>query len=238
MKPKSKTNNAVCLISGGLDSATVLGILLEQGYNVFPRTFDYGQLHRREIMSAKNIIQYYRRKYPSHLEAHAVVELSVLKTLGGSALTDSKLRVPVERPSSEMTEKIPVTYVPGRNTILLSIALSIAEVVDADVIGIGVNHLDYSGYPDCRPEYIEAFNQLARLSSKRAVEGHPIRIYAPLLKLTKSEIIKRGTEIGVPYHLTWSCYQGGGKPCGVCDSCILRAQGFKEAGLEDPANRP
>jgi 7-cyano-7-deazaguanine synthase len=238
MKPKSKISSAICLISGGLDSATVLGILLEQGYKVYPRTFDYGQLHKREIQSAKNIVSYYKDKYPGHLLPVGVVELGVLKTIGGSALTNHNITVPTQRDNSEMSSHIPVTYVPGRNTILLSIALSIAETVDADLVGIGVNHLDYSGYPDCRPEYIEAFNNLARLSSKRAVEGHPIRIYAPLLKLTKSEIIKRGTEIGVPYHLTWSCYQGGGKPCGVCDSCILRAQGFKEAGLEDPAIRP
>jgi len=228
-------SNVVCLVSGGLDSATVLGLMLAEGHYVFPRTFNYGQLHKRELESAQQVVWYYQRMFPAQLATLEVVELLFLKKLGGSALTDPTLAVPLQRTDGEISKKIPITYVPGRNTILLSIALSIAEVKNADGVAIGVNALDYSGYPDCRPEYIDAMNGVAKLSSKRAVEGRPITILAPLLHMTKRDIIVKGTEIGVPYELTWSCYQGGGKPCGKCDSCILRARGFEEAGLKDPS---
>lgn len=225
----------VCLISGGLDSATVMGMMLAEGKVVIPRTFDYGQLHKREIESSRQVVSYYMDKFPEQVSPLEVVELSFLKTLGGSALTDQTLKVPTQREEKEMSKNIPITYVPGRNTILLSIALSIAEVKNADFIAIGVNAIDFSGYPDCRPEYIDSMNKIASLSSKRAVEGHPITILAPLLNMTKRQIILEGTELEVPYHLTWSCYQGGGKPCGECDSCKLRARGFEEARLKDPS---
>ncbi len=216
---------AVVLLSGGLDSTTTLAIAINDGYDVYPITFRYGQRHNREIESAKKICEYYNLKLK-------IVDIN-LREIGGSALTDN-IDVPKNRSLGEISREIPVTYVPARNTIFLSIALGYAEVIDADRIYIGVNALDYSGYPDCRPEYIEEFNKLSKLATKRGVEGKPIEIVAPLIHMTKAEIIKKGMELNVPYELTWSCYEGGEKPCGKCDSCILRLKGFMEAGEMDP----
>ncbi len=214
----------VVLLSGGLDSATTLAIAVEECSEVHALSFDYGQRHSRELESAKRIAEHYGVK-------HKIIPLD-LRSIGGSALTDD-IEVP-ERNLEDIEKEIPVTYVPARNTILLSYALAYAEVIDADRIYIGVNALDYSGYPDCRPEYIRAFQEVARLGTKRGVEGRPIEIRTPLIHMTKAEIIKRGMELGVPYELTWSCYRGGEKACGRCDSCLLRLKGFMEAGYEDP----
>ena len=221
---------AVILLSGGLDSATALAIARDRGYDCHALTVDYGQRHARELAAAAAVAQ------------RAGVEQSVLRCdlrqIGGSALTDD-LAVPDggEAPGSDDDGKggsIPITYVPARNTVLLSLALGFAETRRADAIFIGANAVDYSGYPDCRPEYIEAFNALAALATKRAVEGELTRIEAPLLRLTKATIIRRGLALGVDYGLTWSCYRGGETPCGACDSCRLRAKGFAEAGVADP----
>ncbi len=216
---------AVVLLSGGLDSTTTLAIALKDGYDVYPITFRYGQRHNREIESAKKICEYYGLNLK-------IVEIN-LREIGGSALTDN-MDVPKNRSMKEISSEIPVTYVPARNTIFLSIALGYAEVLDADRIYIGVNALDYSGYPDCRPEYIEEFNKLSKLATKRGVEGKTIEIVAPLINMKKGEIIKKGMELKVPYELTWSCYEGKEKACGKCDSCLLRLKGFMDAGEKDP----
>ncbi len=215
---------AVVLLSGGLDSSTVLAIALEMGYEVHALSFDYGQRHSRELESAKKIAKYFN-------VPHKIIKID-LRQIGGSALTDN-IDVP-ERNMDEIEKEIPITYVPARNTILLSLALGYAEVIDADAIFYGANAIDYSGYPDCRPEYVEAFERVANLGTKRGVEGKPIKIIAPIIHMTKAEIIKKGMELGVPYELTWSCYKGGKKACGKCDSCLLRLKGFMEAGYEDP----
>ncbi|MEM3304410.1 MAG: 7-cyano-7-deazaguanine synthase QueC [Thermoplasmata archaeon] len=216
---------AVVLLSGGLDSSTTLAIAINQGYEVYPITFKYGQRHSKELESAKKISNYYGLKLK-------IIDISLDK-IGGSALTDN-YDVPERKDISEIGDEIPITYVPARNTIFLSIALSYAEVIGAEKIFIGINALDYSGYPDCRPEYVEEFNKLSRLATKVGVEGRPIEIVAPLIFLKKGEIIKKGIELGVPYELTWSCYRGGEKACGRCDSCILRLKGFMEADEKDP----
>ncbi|MCD6512297.1 MAG: 7-cyano-7-deazaguanine synthase QueC [Thermoplasmata archaeon] len=210
---------AVCLISGGMDSAVAAAIARQEGYECYPLSFNYGQRNRKEIEAAKNIAEWLGGR-------HKIIEID-MRQIGGSALTDN-IEVP------EHGEGIPVTYVPARNTIFLSIALAYAEVIDADAIFIGVNAIDYSGYPDCRPEYIEAFQKMANLATKRSVEGKPIKIKAPLLYLSKAEIVKKGYELNVPFEKTWSCYREGEKACGRCDSCRLRLKAFKEAGLEDP----
>ncbi|OYT60477.1 7-cyano-7-deazaguanine synthase QueC [Euryarchaeota archaeon ex4484_178] len=215
---------AVVLLSGGLDSSTVLAIALSQGYEVHALSFDYGQRHSKELESAKKIAEYYR-------VPHKIIKID-LRQIGGSALTDN-IDVP-ERDVNEIEGEIPITYVPARNTILLSFALGYAEVIDADAIFYGANAIDYSGYPDCRPEYVEAFEKCANLGTKRGVEGKSIRIIAPIIHMSKAEIIKKGMELGVPYELTWSCYRGGERACGKCDSCLLRLKGFMEAGYEDP----
>jgi len=223
---------AVVLTSGGLDSTTCLGIAESEEREIFPLSIEYGQKHYREINAIDAVVYLFRRRGG---KVHELKRVKIdLRSIGGSALTDAKIDVPIERNEDEMSSAIPPTYVPARNTILLSIALAYAEVVEADEIWIGANQVDYSGYPDCREEYLEAFAILGNLATKRGVEGNPIFIRAPLLKLTKAEIIKKGMELGVPYHLTWSCYQGGEKACGKCDSCILRLKGFEEAGKEDP----
>ena len=216
---------AVVLLSGGLDSTTTLAYALSKGYEVFPISFNYGQRHSRELESAKKIAEYYRLSLK-------IVSVD-LRAIGGSALTDN-VEVPERKDYREIGEGIPVTYVPARNMILLSIAVAYAEVVDANKIFIGANALDYSGYPDCRPEFIAAFQKAVNLATKRGVEGREIEIEAPLINLTKAEIVKLGMSLNVPYHLTWSCYRGGKKACGKCDSCILRLKGFMEAGFEDP----
>jgi len=217
---------AVCLLSGGLDSTTSTAIAKSQGYEIYCLSFDYGQRHRRELDAAARVA--------AALEAmrHIVVAFD-LRQWGGSALTDD-IAVPTGRSEGEMTESIPVTYVPARNTIFLSFALGWAETLGARCVFIGVNQLDYSGYPDCREEFLRSFEQTARLATKAGVEGIPFRVEAPLLSMTKAEIIGAGTALGVDYGLTWSCYQGGEVPCGGCDSCLLRAKGFAEAGLRDP----
>jgi 7-cyano-7-deazaguanine synthase len=216
--------DAVVLLSGGLDSATALAMARAEGLRCHALSVDYGQRHRAELDAARVVAR--------HLGVlrHIVVPLD-LRTIGGSALTDDSLAVPVTP-----TDGIPVTYVPARNTILLALALGVAEAVSAGRIVIGVNALDYSGYPDCRPAFIAAFRQLARVATKAGVEGRAPEIQAPLIDLTKAEIIRRGTELGVDYSLTVSCYQADsqGRACGRCDSCRLRAEGFRAAGLPDP----
>lgn len=218
------SKKAVVLVSGGLDSATVLAIAKSEGYECYSLAFDYGQRHRAELVAAERVAR------AGGVAEHKTLSLD-LSQIGGSALTDMNIAVPEER-----SEGIPITYVPARNTVFLSIALGWAEVLDASDIWIGVNAVDYSGYPDCRPDYIEAFEQMARLATKRGVEGRGLDVQAPLLKLSKAEIIKRGTELGVDYSLTVSCYQASesGEACGVCDSCFLRKEGFDAAEVDDP----
>lgn len=218
---------AVVLLSGGLDSSTVLALAKEEGQEVHALTFDYGQRHRREIQAAKAVAQYF------DVTSHRVMTID-LGQIGGSALTSEDMPVPQGRSLGAIGRGIPSTYVPARNTILLSYALAWAEVTEADAIYIAANILDSSGYPDCRPEYFEAFRRVAALGTRRGVEGSPVEIRAPLLHMTKAEIIRLGTKLGVPYGLTWSCYLGGEKACGWCDSCQLRLKGFREAGLSDP----
>lgn len=215
---------AVVLLSGGLDSATALAIALDQGYQCYVLSFDYGQRSLTELNAAKEIAK------QMAVAEHRVIRLH-LEDFGGSALTDHSIDVPEEE-----TDEIPVTYVPARNTVFLSLALGWAEVLEADSIFIGVNAVDYSGYPDCRPEYIAAFETMANLATKRGVEGQPIKIETPLIDLTKEQIIQTGSRLGVDYSLTVSCYQADdqGQACGHCDSCRLRAQGFANAGVSDP----
>ncbi|RLA09849.1 MAG: 7-cyano-7-deazaguanine synthase QueC [Gammaproteobacteria bacterium] len=215
---------AVILLSGGLDSATLMAIAREDGYQCYAISFDYGQRHGCELDAAAIVAQ------RNAAEEHKVIHLN-LDDIGGSALTDQSLDVP-----TTPGEGIPITYVPARNTVFLSIALGWAEVVDADRIYIGVNAVDYSGYPDCRPEYIDAFQQLATLATKRGVQGQPISIEAPLQQLSKGEIVTLGTRLKVDYSLTISCYNPapGGEACRVCDACRLREQGFIDAGIDDP----
>jgi 7-cyano-7-deazaguanine synthase len=221
---------AVVLVSGGLDSATVLAIAREQGYEPYALSFRYGQRHSVELDAA--------RRVASALGAarHVVADID-LRAFGGSALTDD-IDVPKSRSAEEMGDGIPVTYVPARNTVFLSFALAWAETLGSSDVFIGVNALDYSGYPDCRPEYIAAFEQMANLATKAGVEGRQhLKIHAPLVSLTKAQIIQRGLALGVDYSLTHSCYDPDpqGRVCRTCDSCLLRARGFGELGLEDPA---
>ncbi len=220
----------VVLLSGGLDSATVLAITQDLGFRPHALTVVYGQRHAVEIEAAKRVA------LALGAEEHKFVSVN-LDEIGGSALTD-EIEVPKDRDESQMTD-IPVTYVPARNTIMLSLALGYAEVVGAQDIFIGVNAVDYSGYPDCRPEFIAAFENLARVATKAGVEGRPTRIHAPLIALTKRDIIERGLALGVDYGLTHSCYDPDtlGRPCGRCDSCLIRAKAFKELGLSDPATQ-
>lgn len=221
--------NAVILLSGGLDSATVLALARRDGYEAFALSVDYGQRHRVELARAAELA------VSLGAAAHAVVRVD-LRAIGGSALT-ADFDVPKDRPLEAMTSGIPITYVPARNTILLSLALGYAETVAAFDLFIGANVYDYSGYPDCRPEYLNAFERLANLATKAAVEGQGrYRVHAPLLRLTKAEIIRTGTELGVDYALTSSCYDpdDSGRACGRCDSCLLRKKGFSEAAITDP----
>jgi 7-cyano-7-deazaguanine synthase len=220
---------AVILVSGGLDSATTLAIARSEGYELYALSIDYGQRHRVELRSAERVAQ--------ALGATRHTTISVdLRAVGGSALTDT-LDVPKSRPVEAMAEGIPITYVPARNTVLLGLALGYAEVVGAFDLFIGANAVDYSGYPDCRPAFLEQFERLANVATKAAVEGQgSFRVHAPLLYLTKAEIIREGTRLGVNYALTVSCYDpdAAGRACGKCDSCQLRAKGFQEAGVADP----
>ncbi len=223
------TRTAVVLLSGGLDSATALAIAHAQEFESIALSFRYGQRHDVEITAAQRIA---RR---AGIQRHVVIDID-LRTFGGSALT-SDAEVPKGRSAEEMTHGIPVTYVPARNTIFLSYALALAEVSEANDVFIGVNALDYSGYPDCRPEYIEAFERMANLATKAGVEGRHLTIHTPLMHLTKGEIIARGTALGVDYGATRSCYDpdASGSACGECDACQLRLKGFLDAGLTDPA---
>ncbi len=221
---------AVVLLSGGLDSATVLAMACGDGYSVHALSFDYGQRHRFELESATAVAA------AQGVCQHVVVPLD-LRAFGGSALTD-EIEVPKDRSESEMGEGIPVTYVPARNTIFLSVALGWAETLGASDLFVGVNAVDYSGYPDCRPEFIESFTELANLATRAGVEGSVrFEVHAPLIAMTKSEIISKGLELGVDYSLTHSCYDPdeAGRSCGRCDSCRLRLKGFADAGLGDPA---
>jgi 7-cyano-7-deazaguanine synthase len=224
---------AVCLLSGGLDSATALAVARAEGFDCYALSFDYGQRHWVELDAA--------RRVASALGAteHRIARLD-LGAFGGSALTDA-IEVPKGRSAEEMGREIPVTYVPARNTIFLAFALAWAEVLESSDIFLGVNAVDYSGYPDCRPEFIEAFTRLANLATKAGVEGRlRLNIHTPLISLTKAGIIELGSRLGVDYGLTHSCYDplGAGRPCGACDACLLRRCGFAEAGLRDPLDYP
>jgi len=217
---------AVLLLSGGLDSYTAGALARADGYELYALTIRYGQLHAREVEAARDVAR--------ALGVARHLELDVpLSKIGGSALVGDGV-IPKDRPLD--AQDIPSTYVPARNTVFLSLATAWAEVVGAEAIVIGVNALDYSGYPDCRPEYLQAFERMARLATKAGVEGKPLRVLAPLVQLSKANIIRRGVALGVDYALTHSCYDPApdGRPCGRCDSCVLRARGFSEAGIEDP----
>ena len=215
---------AVCLVSGGLDSATTLAMARDAGYECYSMAFDYGQRHRAELHAAEAVAR------DLGARDHKVIRIN-MGDVGGSALTDTDIDVPETEGSG-----IPVTYVPARNTIFLSFALGWAEVLEARDIFIGVNAVDYSGYPDCRPEFIEAYEQMANLATKAGVEGHHLSVHAPLQWMSKAEIIRRGVELGVDFSQTVSCYQADeqGRACGRCDSCRLRAEGFRAAGVPDP----
>lgn len=220
---------AVVLLSGGLDSTTVLAMATEQGFDVHALSFRYGQRHSFELEAATRIAASYG------VARHVIFDVD-LSRFGGSALTDD-IDVPKKRPAESMADEIPVTYVPARNTVFLSLALAWAETLGAQDIFVGVNALDYSGYPDCRPEYIQAFSQMADLATKAGVEGRQrLTIHTPLIHLSKAEIVKRGRELGVDYSLTSTCYDpaSDGRPCGECDACQLRIKGFQQNGLRDP----
>ena len=220
---------AVVLLSGGIDSATTLAIARNEGYNTYAISFNYGQRHSFELEKAAKIAGLFKS------EKHLVVNID-LRKFGGSALTDS-IPVPKDRNEKDISHGIPSTYVPARNTIFLSLSLGWAEIIEAQDIFIGVNAIDYSGYPDCRPEYIEAFQQMASIATKAGVERKSkIKIHTPLINMSKAEIIKKGASLGVDFSLTNSCYDpiSSGNPCGICDSCLLRLKGFLDAGLKDP----
>ncbi|MGD9720236.1 MAG: 7-cyano-7-deazaguanine synthase QueC [Pirellulales bacterium] len=221
---------AVILLSGGLDSATAAAIARDQGCDLFAISFDYSQRHRFELEAARRVAA------SLGVQRHVIIAID-LAQFGGSALTD-KMSVPKDRDAAMMSAEIPITYVPARNTVFLSLALAFAETLAAADLYIGVNAVDYSGYPDCRPEYIAAFERMANLATKAGVEGTlSFKIHTPLVEWTKAEIIRRGTALGVDYGLTHSCYDpdAAGRACGRCDSCVLRLKGFAEAGLRDPA---
>ncbi|MAL96448.1 MAG: 7-cyano-7-deazaguanine synthase QueC [Haliea sp.] len=224
MNPGTDTPRAVVLVSGGLDSTTVLAMARARGYACYTLSFDYGQRHRAELAAAERV------SLAQGDVEHKVVSLN-LDSIGGSALTDPDIAVP-----EEATEGIPVTYVPARNTVFLSIALGWAEVLGAEAIFIGVNAVDYSGYPDCRPAFVAAFETLANLATRAGVEGGKLRVEAPLMHMSKGEIIREGLKLGVDYSLTVSCYQAtdAGLACGRCDACRLRREGFLAAGVSDP----
>jgi 7-cyano-7-deazaguanine synthase len=223
------TPRAVCLLSGGLDSSTCLGVARRDGFEVYALSFDYGQRHRVELEAAAAVAR------SLGAEKHVVINFD-LRQFGGSALT-ADIDVPKGRTADEMEEGIPITYVPARNTIFLSFALAWAETLGASDIFIGVNAIDYSGYPDCRPEFIDAFEQMSNLATKAGVEGETsINIQTPLIALSKAEIVQLASDVGVDFSLTSSCYDPdmAGRPCGLCDSCVLRRKGFADAGLHDP----
>jgi 7-cyano-7-deazaguanine synthase len=222
---KNKTTfgkKSVVLLSGGLDSSTILYYAISKGYSPYCLIFDYGQRHRRELHSAVLIAKTAKCRYK-------LVKISL--PWKGSSLIDKEMRLPNKEPGNK---KIPNTYVPGRNTIFLSFALSAAEALGAKAVFIGANAIDYSGYPDCRPDYFKAFEAVIRRGTKAGAQGGAIKIYTPLIRKTKAQIIRMGISLGVPFELTWSCYQGNKKPCGKCDSCYFRQRGFSQAGINDP----
>jgi 7-cyano-7-deazaguanine synthase len=225
---RERISKVIVLVSGGLDSTTVLALALSQGEEVLALSFDYGQRHRIELESAKKVAEYYG-------VSHKIIQLD-LRQIGGSALTD-EIEVPKDRSVADMSLAVPVTYVPGRNTIFLSYAMAVAETISSSAIYIGANVLDYSGYPDCRPEYLKAFETMANLAlATFENKSTPLEIRAPLLRMSKGEIVKKGMELKIPFHLTHSCYDPSsrGESCGRCDSCLLRKKGFSEAGMTDP----
>jgi 7-cyano-7-deazaguanine synthase len=220
---------AIVLLSGGIDSTTTLAIAKSQGFEVYALSFRYGQRHQVELGAAEQIARHFQAA------KHMIIDVD-LRLFGGSALTDN-IEVPKNRGTEEMSKAIPITYVPARNTIFLSFALAWAEILGSEDIFIGVNVLDYSGYPDCRPEYVAAFERMANLATKAGVEGkQKLKIHTPLIQMTKVQIIRKGLELGVDYSLTHSCYDPSekGEACGECDSCLLRLKGFREAGVPDP----
>lgn len=216
---------AVVLVSGGLDSATVLGIAKANGYEIYALSFVYGQRHRKELRCANKLCKYFG------VREHKIVKIN-LDAIGGSALTDRAIEVPQAK--TEIGNEIPVTYVPARNLIFLSIAGAYAETIGADAIFIGVNQVDFSGYPDCREEFLKAFEEVLAKGTRAGVSGKRIKVVAPLLHMKKGEIIREGMRLGVPYELTWTCYKGGKLACGKCEACVLRLKGFRDAGYEDP----
>ncbi len=221
---------AVVLLSGGLDSSTILAYAIDKGFDIYAISFSYGQRHKFELEASQKVAKHFGVK------EHKTANID-LRVFGGSALT-AEIEVPKGRTEAEMESEIPITYVPARNTIFLSFALAYAEVIGSDDIFIGVNAVDYSGYPDCRPEYIEAYEKMANLATKSGVENETkLTIHTPLIDLKKSEIIKMGLDLGVDYAITSTCYDPNekGLPCGICDSCVLRLKGFSELGIEDPA---
>jgi 7-cyano-7-deazaguanine synthase len=222
------TPKAVVLLSGGMDSATAAAVALDQGFEAYGLSFRYGQRHATELEAARRVAE------RLGVRRHVVLDID-LRAFGGSALTGD-LEVPKNTPLERIGATIPATYVPGRNTVFLSLALAWAEVLGSADIFLGANALDYSGYPDCRPEYIEAYERMANLATRAGVEGSRLRIHTPLISLSKAEIVRLGTRLGVDYSLTWSCYDPtpDGTACGRCDACILRQKGFREAGMEDP----
>ena len=219
---------AVVMLSGGLDSTVCMSVAGREGYEIFPITYAYGQRHSREVAQAGKVAGFYG------CGRHLVVDTGFFRAIGQSALTAGEIDVPQDRSAEEMEKDIPVTYVPFRNAVFLSMAVGYAESIGAEKVYAGVNALDYSGYPDCRPQFIQAFQEAVSLGTAAADRGMAIKIETPLISLTKAEIIALGVQNKAPLHLTTSCYQGRGKACGWCDSCLLRLKGFREAGLEDP----
>lgn len=217
---------AVVLLSGGLDSSTVLAMALEKEYEVLALTFDYGQKHSRELESAKSVSRYYNVK-------QSAMRLDLGK-FANSSLTDDSQEVPQDRARSQMASDIPSTYVPGRNLVFLSVASSLAESISAEAVFIAANAVDFSGYPDCTPEFVEAFQKTLDVGTRAGREGRPVKVFAPIIRFSKGDIVREAVRLNVPLELTWSCYKGGRLACGRCDSCILRLQGFSDAGVKDP----
>ena len=218
---------AVVLLSGGLDSSTALASTVEKGHEVVALTFDYGQRHARELESARKIARHFG------VSAHIVLTMDMGPHLG-SSLTDESAEVPTDGGARDGASTIPTTYVPARNIVFLSVASAIAEGMGAEAVVIAANAMDYSGYPDCTPEFMDAFRDVLRVGTRRGVSGRPVRIEAPLIEMTKGDIVREATRLSVPLDLTWSCYRGGDRACGVCDSCRLRLKGFEDAGESDP----
>jgi 7-cyano-7-deazaguanine synthase len=221
---------AVVLLSGGLDSSTALAMAKDRGYAITALTFDYGQKHRRELESAKKVARHFK------VERHILLRID-LGALLKSSLTTGSMGIPLRKTREDIGKGIPSTYVPSRNIVFLSIASSIAESRGAEAVFIAANSVDFSGYPDCTPEFIRAFQKVLEVGTKAGKEGKPVRIEAPLLKMSKADIVREAVRLRVPLELTWSCYRGGARPCGRCDSCLLRIGGFKEAGYDDPLDK-